>query len=177
MTYLAQIKYLLKASTVAFLDRPSIIIWLASLSTLDEHFDQSLTNNQSAVCWQSAKCQPTQPVCIDWYLMVCLKIRLLSTDCPKLVSTEMSIEYWSRVNHQLIDGWLRQGSNLTLEDNSQMASTWSRFTSHKCVSTSLGMCAAQNSHFYLTNNSNMRKCKTAVAINCSNITCIVRGLV
>ena len=60
-----------------------------------------------------------------------------------------------------------QGSNLTFEDNSQMASTWSRFTSHKCVSTSPGMCAAQNSHFYLTNNSNMRKCKTAVAINCN----------
>ena len=73
-----------------------------------------------------------------------------------------------------------QGSNLTFEDNGQMASTWSRFTSHKCVSTSLGTCAAQNSHFYLTNNSNMRKCKTAVAINCNklyNITCIVRGLV
>ena len=73
-----------------------------------------------------------------------------------------------------------QGSNLTFEDNSQMASTWSRFTSHKCVSASLGTCAAQNSHFYLTNNSNMRKCKTAIAINCNklyNITCIVRGLV
>ena len=61
-----------------------------------------------------------------------------------------------------------QGSNLTFEDNSQMASTWSRFTSHKCVSTSLGTCAVQNSHFHLTNNSNMRKCKTAVAINCTN---------
>ena len=61
-----------------------------------------------------------------------------------------------------------QGSNLTFEDNSQMASTWSRFTSHNCVSTSLGTCAAQHSHFYLTNNSNMRKCKTAVAINCTN---------
>ena len=76
----------------------------------------------------------------------------------------------------------KQSSNLTFEDNSQMASTWSRFTSHKCVSTSLGTCAAQNSHFYLhvTNNSNMRKSKTAVAINCNklyNITCIVRGLV
>ena len=75
-----------------------------------------------------------------------------------------------------------QGSNLTFEDTSQMASTWPRFTSHKCVSTctSLGTCAAQNSHFYLTSNSNMRKCKTAVAINCNklyNITCIVRGLV
>ena len=73
-----------------------------------------------------------------------------------------------------------QGSNLTFEDNSQMASTWSRFTSHKCVSTSLGTCAAQNSPFCLTNNSNMRKCKTAVTINCNklyNITCIVRGLV
>ena len=70
---------------------------------------------------------------------------------------------------------------LTFEANSQMASTWSRFTSHKCVSTSLGMCEAHfNSHFYLTNSSNMRKCKTAVAINCNklyNITCIVRGLV
>ena len=76
----------------------------------------------------------------------------------------------------------KQSSNLTFEDNSQMASTWSRFTSHKCVSTSLGTCAAQNSHFYLhvTNNSNMRKCKTAVAINLNklyNITCIVHGLV
>ena len=50
-----------------------------------------------------------------------------------------------------------QGSNLTFEDNGQMASTWSRFTSHKCVSTSLGTCAAQNSHFYLTNNSNMQR--------------------
>ena len=36
-----------------------------------------------------------------------------------------------------------QGSNLTFGDNSQMASTWSRFISHKCVSTSLGTCAAQ----------------------------------
>ena len=44
-----------------------------------------------------------------------------------------------------------QGLNLTFEDNSQMASTWSRFNSHKCVSTSLGMCTAQNSHFYLLN--------------------------
>ena len=46
-----------------------------------------------------------------------------------------------------------------------MASTWSRFTSHKCVSTSLGMCTVQNSHFYLINNTNMTKFKTAVSIN------------
>ena len=46
-------------------------------------------------------------------------------------------------------GWEMQSSNLTFEDNSQMASIWSRFTSHKCVSTSLaiGTCITQNSHF------------------------------
>ena len=71
-----------------------------------------------------------------------------------------------------------QGSNLTSEGNkcSQMASPWSRVTSHKCVSTSLGTCTAQNSHFYLLNTSNMMKCKTAVAINCNklyNIKCVV----
>ena len=59
-----------------------------------------------------------------------------------------------------------------------MASTWSRFTSHKSVSTSLGTCTAQYMycHFYLINNSNMRKCRTAVAIICNtlyNTTCIV----
>ena len=40
------------------------------------------------------------------------------------------------------------------------------------------MYVAQNSHFCLTNNSNMRKWKTAIAINCNklyNIACIVRG--
>ena len=42
-----------------------------------------------------------------------------------------------------------QGSNLPFEDNSQMASTRSTFTSHKCVSTSLGMGTAQNNHFLL----------------------------
>ena len=41
------------------------------------------------------------------------------------------------------------GSNLAFEYDSQMASTWSRSTSHKCVSTRLGTCTAQNSHFYL----------------------------
>ena len=90
----------------------------------------------------------------------------------------MDIKLFS-TNHNLkIDP--SQGSNLTFEDNSQMASTWSRFISHECVSTSPGTCAAQNSHFYVSNNSNMRKCKTAVAINCNklyNITCILRGLV
>ena len=74
-----------------------------------------------------------------------------------------------------------QGSNLTFDDNSQMASrasTWPRFSSHKCVSTSLGTCTAQNSHFYLIDNSNMRKCKASVVIKCNklyNITCIVHG--
>ena len=73
----------------------------------------------------------------------------------------MDIKLFS-TNHNLkIDP--SQGSNLTFEDNSQMASTWSRFISHECVSTSPGTCAAQNSHFYVSNNSNMRKCKTAVA--------------
>ena len=46
-----------------------------------------------------------------------------------------------------------QGSNLPFENNRQMASTWSTFTSHKCVSTSLGMGTAQNCRFYLINNS------------------------
>ena len=64
---------------------------------------------------------------------------------------------------------LVQGSNLTFDNNSQMAGTWSRFSSHKCVSTSLGMCTAQNSHFYLINNSNIRKLKTAVAIKCNKL--------
>ena len=58
-----------------------------------------------------------------------------------------------------------QGSNLTFEDNSQMACTWSRFSGQKCVCTGLATGTAQNSHFYLIINSNIRKCKTAVAIN------------
>jgi len=71
-----------------------------------------------------------------------------------------------------------QGSNLTFEVNSQMASTWSGFTSQECVSTGQVYSTKQSFLFIKQTRENV---KLLLLSNCNqfiiqlNIKCIVCG--